>query len=78
MALEATEWLSELIKDKIIWVKCSKWGKYGGRMLGTLYNKDEDIKDDKSINTQIIEKGYAYKYNGKKKKKFEEWYLHKV
>ena len=30
-ALEATDWLSNLINDKVIWVKCGKWGKYGGR-----------------------------------------------
>jgi endonuclease YncB( thermonuclease family) len=43
VALEATEWLSTMIKDKIIWVKCGKWGKYGGRMIGTLYMTEEEI-----------------------------------
>jgi endonuclease YncB( thermonuclease family) len=78
VALEATEWLSTLIKDKVIWVKCGKWGKYGGRMIGTLYMSEEELEKNNSINTQIIEKGFAYSYNGKKKKKFEEWYNKKI
>jgi endonuclease YncB( thermonuclease family) len=74
VALEATEWLSTLIKDKVIWVKCGKWGKYGGRMIGTLYMSQEEMDNDNSVNIQIIKKGFAYSYNGKKKKNFEEWY----
>lgn len=74
VSLKAAAWLSKLIKDKVIWVRCGKWGKYGGRMLGTLYMSEEDLAQDRSINRLIVEKGYAYAYNGKKKKKFEEWY----
>ena len=74
VSLEATKWLSELIKEKVIWVKCGDWGKYGGRMIGTLYMSEEDMKNDRSINLQIVEKGFAYMYDGKKKKNFEEWY----
>jgi len=71
VALEATKWLSELINNKVIWVK---WGKYGGRMLGTLYMTEKDMKNGVSINNMVVEKGYAYFYDGKKKKKFEEWF----
>jgi micrococcal nuclease len=74
VSLEAVAWLSKLIKNKVIWVRCGKWGKYGGRMLGTLYMSEEDLAQDSSINARIVEKGFAYVYNGKKKKKFEEWY----
>lgn len=74
VSLEAAKWLSELIKGKVIWVKCGDWGKYGGRMLGTLYMTKEDMDADHSINNKIVKMGYAYVYNGKKKKKFEEWY----
>jgi endonuclease YncB( thermonuclease family) len=75
VALEATEWLSNLIKDKVVWVKCGNWGKYGGRMLGTLYMSEDEMEKGHSINKKIIEKGFAYPYNGKKRKiKFEEWY----
>ena len=74
VALESTEWLRSQINDQVIWIKCGKWGKYGGRMIGTLYMTEEDMKNDKSVNMKIVEKGYAYKYNGKKKQKFEEWF----
>lgn len=74
VALEATEWLSGLINGTEIWVKCGNWGKYGGRMLGTLYTEHKHIEINESINQKIIDKGYAYKYDGKKKKTFEEWF----
>ena len=74
VALEATEWLKSIIYNKIIWIKCGKWGKYGGRMLGTLFMTEDDMKNNKSINEHIIEKGYAYEYKGKSKLNFEEWY----
>ena len=77
VAFEATEWLSKLIKDKVIWVDCGNWGKYGGRMLGNLYMTKDDLDKGVSLNTKIIEMGYAYKYDGKKKRKFEEWYINK-
>ena len=78
VALEATEWLSVLIKDKVIWVKCGNWGKYGGRMLGTLYMSEDEMEQDRSINLQIVDKGFAYAYDGKKKRKFEDWYNKKI
>lgn len=75
IALESKEWVASIIKDKVIWIKCGKWGKYGGRMLGTLYLTEEDLNNNKSFNSKIIEKGYAYKYDGKKRKRlFEDWF----
>lgn len=73
-ALEATKWVSSMINHKTIWIKCGKWGKYGGRMLGTLYLTEDDLNKDNSFNQAIIDKGYAYAYDGKKKKEFNEWY----
>jgi endonuclease YncB( thermonuclease family) len=74
VAMKGQNWLETLILDKIIWVKCGKWGKYGGRMLGTLYMTKNDLDINSSINSMIIDKGYAYKYSGKKKQSFEKWY----
>lgn len=74
VALDATKWLQNLILNKIIWVKCGKWGKYGGRMLGELYLDKKNIKDNASINDLIVKNGFAYYYDGKKKKEFSEWY----
>jgi len=66
MGLEAKDHLTDMLKgaDKLI-VKTEKDGKYG-RMLGWFY-KNEDAKY--SINEVMIEQGYAWKYDGGKKKK---------
>ena len=76
VSLNATKWLQNLILNKIIWVKCGKWGKYGGRMIGELYLNKKDIKTDISLNNLIVQNGFAYYYDGKKKKQFSEWYKH--
>ena len=47
-------------------------------MLAVLYLSEEDLKNSKSINDSIVEKGYAYKYDGKKKRKFADWYKNNV
>lgn len=74
VSFDATKWLTNLILNKIIWVKCGKWGKYGGRMLGELYLDKKDINTGVSINNLIVQNGFAYYYDGKKKKDFSEWY----
>ena len=71
-ALLSKKKLHELIYDKIIWVKCGDWDKYG-RLLGTLYLNKDDLDKDNSINNMLIKEHYAYAYDGKKKMKFEEW-----
>jgi micrococcal nuclease len=60
------DFLRELVLDKIITIKCSDFDKYG-RLLADIYIKD---MVDKSINTLLIEKGYAYSYDGGMKQKF--------
>ena len=60
------DFLKEKILDKIIDIECFDFDKYG-RLLVDVY------KDGENINNVIINKGYAYKYIGGRKKKFEEW-----
>jgi len=75
-ALDTTEYMKTLILDKIIWVRCSNFDKYG-RTLGSLYLSKDDFDNDKSLNMRLIKEGYAYLYNkktGLKKKDFNEWY----
>lgn len=43
-------------------------------MLGELYLNKNDIKTGNSINNLIVQNGFAYYYDGKKKKQFSEWY----
>jgi micrococcal nuclease len=63
--------MKELCEGRILWVHYQGWGKYGGRLLGTLYRNK---KGGHSLNQQMIDENYAYKYDGGKKRKFEEWY----
>jgi len=74
IALKATKWLSDLILNKNIWVKFKGWGKYGGRMIGTLFLTSDDVFKKKSINDILIQKGIATPYFGKKKIEFRDWY----
>ena len=83
VAYEATEWLDKLINGKVLYIRCGNWGKWGGRMIGSLYFTQEDMKNDPdtlmgeggtSINKMVIDNGYAYEYYGQKKRKFEDWF----
>ena len=61
MGYQATEFLEmHLIEATRLTVKTEKDGKYG-RMLGWLYKTDEDTT---SINQIMIDKGYAWAYDG--------------
>ena len=63
--LEAKAYLIERLKgSKDLIVKTEKDGKYG-RMLGWFYSRQS--KD--SINNEMVEKGYAWEYDGGKKEK---------
>tara|TARA_R100000152_G_C6770099_1_gene196163 strand:- start:1209 stop:1598 length:390 start_codon:yes stop_codon:yes gene_type:complete len=63
LGLEAKEFLERRLMDcvKLI-VKTEKDGKYG-RMLGWFYCSQINI------NTEMVERGYAWKYDGGKKEK---------
>ena len=61
MGYQATEFLEmHLMEATRLTVKTEKDGKYG-RMLGWLYKTDEDTT---SINQIMIDKGYAWAYDG--------------
>ena len=63
--LEAKAYLKTRLEgcEKLI-VKTEKDGKYG-RMLGWFYSHEEET----SINIEMVEKGYAWEYDGGTKKK---------
>ena len=71
-ALETKEYLSNLILNKIIYVKCGKWDKFG-RLLGTIYSNKDDLVQNRSINNLLIQNGMAYEYTGKTKEDFNNW-----
>jgi len=69
LGLEAKYWLKEHIEycDNAI-IRTEKEGKYG-RILGWLYTDEFSI----SLNEGMVEKGYAWEYDGgKKEKSFDE------
>lgn len=70
LGLKAKEYISNLILNKVVYVKFDKNDKWG-RPLIEIYLKKED-KDDykKSVNYKMIQEGHAKEYNGKGKKEF--------
>jgi len=61
MGYQATEFLEmHLMEASKLTVKTEKEGKFG-RMLGWLYKSEED---QMSINQIMIDKGYAWAYDG--------------
>ena len=66
MGFQASEFLEmNLMEATKLTVRTEKDGKYG-RMLGWLYKTD---KDEISINEIMVNKGYAWSYDGGPKEK---------
>ena len=68
LGMDAKNFLTRRLDDAVgynLVVKTEKDGKYG-RMLGWLYKSDEDTM---SINQIMIDKGYAWAYDGGTKEK---------
>ncbi len=76
LGIDATNWLKEKLQDAIkgdadLFIRTELVGGFGkyGRLLGWLYVGDADV----SLNEQMIDKGYAWSYDGgTKQKNFEE------
>jgi endonuclease YncB( thermonuclease family) len=75
VALKGQQYVSDLILNKEVWVDCGDWDKYG-RLLGTIYTKKSQMRAgwDRSLNRAIVAEGFAYLYDGKKKRAFAEWH----
>lgn len=71
--LEVRDKLREKILNNLLFVKCGVFDKYG-RLLVTLYDSDENLKKDYSINQWLIDNKYAKEYNGGKK---QQWFAEK-
>jgi endonuclease YncB( thermonuclease family) len=69
--LKARDRLIELCGDMLIWVKFHKMDKYG-RPLVTLY---KEPTQQKSFNEILLEENLGYKYNGRTRQAFENWFL---
>lgn len=63
LAIEARDFVSDLVKDKVVEVSIRKKGKYGRWLC-------EIFVDGKSLNQMLIDSGYAKPYDGGKR---EDW-----
>jgi endonuclease YncB( thermonuclease family) len=60
--------------DKLVWVHIIKPDKFGGRYDAGFYRSEQE-NSTTYINGLMVDKGYAYEYTGKtKKKEFKRWY----
>ena len=69
--LRAKQALSDKVLDKLIWINCGEFDKYG-RLLGTI-----TTMDGLNINNFMTANRYGYPYDGGTKKKFDDlkdWY----
>lgn len=67
----ATEYFHSLLnEDGMHYFELGEFDKYG-RLLVTVYKSVYEVK---SLNQQMIESGYAYQYEGDKKKSFSDWF----
>jgi endonuclease YncB( thermonuclease family) len=71
LAVDAKLFLSDLILNKLVYIHCGEFDKYG-RLLGSIYLKK---RDDKSVNDIMVEEHYGYIYNGGTKKVNPQVYL---
>lgn len=59
--------------NKLVYIKCYGMDMYG-RLLADLYPNSVKEENDTTINQILLDENLAYPYDGKKKKKFREWY----
>ena len=72
-AIEARDYLRNLILYNTVWVNCGKMDKYG-RLLGDIYmNKEDMLKHQHCISDHLIDVKYAYVYSGGKKIPYQTW-----
>ncbi len=66
-AIETKHYLENIILNEIININCYTFDNFG-RVLVDI------IKDGQNINDLLVNKGYAYRYDGKTKRKFSDWF----
>jgi micrococcal nuclease len=57
----ARDFLSNLLMEKIVIIKCGGFDKYG-RLLGEIYLSKKDYKLNNSINLLMVERGFGTPY----------------
>lgn len=59
----------EYVKDKLIYIECLGWDKYG-RLLANIY---PDNVSKITLNSQLMSEGFAYAYDGGSRVPFDKW-----
>jgi endonuclease YncB( thermonuclease family) len=63
-ALHAKLFLSNLLLDKLVFIVCDDFDKYG-RLLGTIYlSKNDFLKNNPSVNTLMVTENLGVPYFG--------------
>jgi len=70
-AVKARDRVISLTKDGLMWAHVMSSNDKYGRYLTKIYT---DSTEAQSVSDILIAEGLAYAYDGKTKKKFEEWY----
>lgn len=71
VGLMVRDYVKGLLTDNIFRVSCGDFDKYG-RVLCDIFVQIDGA--DVLLSDHLIEKGYAYRYDGGHKKTFDEWY----
>ena len=58
----ARDYLAEQILDKIVFIQCGGFDKYG-RLLGEIFLSKKDVKSKKSINNLMVEQNHGEIYH---------------
>lgn len=62
--------VSSWMFDKVVYLKCYNFDKYG-RVLADIYPNNDKIK---CYNRELLDKGLAYVYQGATRKHFKDWF----
>ena len=78
-ACAARDYLKGMVMNKLVLVQCGDFDKYGRLLITLYYYEGQDPSSfeaewEDSLNSALVEKCYAYRYNGGKKKCFQDWF----
>lgn len=70
--LLVTKYVSDMILNKVIKLEIKDWDKYGGRIVGIIYVKDDDNNDKYiNLNSSLLDQKMVKSFSGSIKK--EPW-----
>ncbi len=67
-AIKARDFLRGLVLDRVVFIQCLEWDKYG-RILARIY-LDSSLADSVCVNSQMVAQGHGKPYFGSGAKEF--------